>query len=211
MLVLAGITGWMTTTPLQAQPVAQLDVHASVGWTHVEHADFASYDNWDHGVSHGAVGLGWYWTDHLKTDVELNVNSRAQFYGYEALPVNGRTAYRGTRYNVGAAALGVTQVVQFFRNAWLHPYLGLGVDLCREAVAQEIEPLQAYDEAARQVVQLEPARRVGPTVSYEPRPFIAAGAKAYVTQRLFMRTDLRVGVGHPARGIVARMGIGIDF
>jgi hypothetical protein len=49
-------------------------------------------------------------------------------------------------------------------------------------------------------------------VHYSGRPFIATGFKGYVSERVFIRTDLRTAWSHEGLAAMAwRTGIGVDF
>ena len=47
--------------------------------------------------------------------------------------------------------------------------------------------------------------------STEVRPFVATGFKAYMTQRAFFRSDVRVGVRDGVDEVLLRFGFGVDF
>ena len=214
---LLACTAWCATAvpsgaqPAASGPVARIDIHGSLGWANVQRSDVTDYDDWDHGIATGGGGAGWYWTDHVKTEVELSASSRAQFYRFEPLQAGGQATYRSSTVSVRAQGLSVAQLYQALRNTWVHPFVGVGVDLRRETTVEDVDPVQFYDYTSRQPVVLEPARRVGPRTTMVARPFVVVGLKAYITERAFFRSDLRAGSGGQARGIVARAGFGIDF
>jgi hypothetical protein len=215
-LVLACVAGVALAAPLDAQtvspaPLTRFDFQASVGWVHVQRPDLASYDDWDHGVADAATALGWYWTDHFKTEVELQVSSAAEFYHFEQFVASGAAAYRTSRFTLRSTGVGLSATYQFLRNAWVHPFVGGGVVLRRESLEEEVQPVVVYDAATRQVREISPAQRIGPTSSFADQPFVVTGLKAYVSQRAFFRTDLRVGFSDRIDEVVARVGFGLDF
>ena len=103
----------------------------------------------------------------------------------------------------------VAQVFQFLRNAWVHPYVGVGADILREAIDEHVDPITVY-EPSRGVREIAPGR-IESRTSFTLRPLVMAGAKTYFSERAFVRTDIRASVGRPAQDVVARIGIGIDF
>lgn len=197
--------------PAASGPVARVDIHGSLGWANTQRTDITDYDDWDHGIATGGVGAGWYWTNHVKTEIELSAVSRAQFYRFERLDAGGQSIYRSSNVGVRAQGLSVAQLYQGLRNTWVHPFVGAGLDLRRETTVEDFDPVQFYDYNLRQPVFLEPARSVGPRTTLVARPFVVAGLKAYITERAFFRSDLRAGFGGHAREVVARAGFGIDF
>ena len=214
--MLACVAGVALAAPADPQtvsptPLPRVDVQGTIGWVNLQRPEFASYDEWDHGVAEGAAGLGWYWTDHLKTEVELQVSSDAEFYGFDRLDSPGSTAYRTSRRKLRSSGVGLTASYQFFRNAWVHPFVGGGVALRREVLEEEVEPIVVYDGATRQVREIAPARRIGPTAAFASQPFVVTGLKAYVSTRAFFRTDLRVGFSDRIDEVVARVGFGVNF
>lgn len=205
----------LSASPVGAQsarpgPVQQADLHFGIGWSHVRNADLPSGEQWDHGVAHVAAGLGWYWTDHLKTEVELVAGSPAEFFGFERVHKGNTVVYRTSTLRQQNWGMGVAQVFQFFRNAWFHPHVGVGLDLRRESLEQRFDPVAGFDAAGR-VTEFEPARVVGPHASIRARPYALTGFKAYLSQRAFVRSDLRAGFGVPDIDVVVRAGFGVDF
>jgi hypothetical protein len=78
--------------------------------------------------------------------------------------------------------VATTLAYQFFENRWVHPFIGVGVEGVRESERLDVELL--------------PPRGIAPppapetSVTYVARPFIAGGAKFYVSERGFIRTDV---------------------
>jgi hypothetical protein len=206
----AGPTFAQPTTSA-ASPLVRFDLQGSVGWVNAAYPGFLPYDDWDHGVAQGAVGVGWYWTDHLKTEVEFQINSTSEFYAFEQTETIGRIpVYRASRYDIRSTGLGIGQVYQFRRNAWVHPFIGAGIDLRWESTEQEIQPVVVWDSSAGPR-ELEAGRRVGPTTAFKAQLFAVVGLKAYLCKRAFFRTDVRTGVHDGVEEVAARAGFGFDF
>jgi hypothetical protein len=209
------IGGLLSVSPTGAQtpgasPLQQADLHAGIGWAHVRTADRSPGEDWDHGVAQLAVGLGWYWTDHLKTEVELVAGSSAEFHRFERLDAGGTVAYRTSTLRQQEWGIGIAQAFQFFRNAWFHPHVAVGFDLRRASLEQRIDPVVRFDAAGR-VLEIEPARVEGPRACFTARPYALTGFKAYVSRRAFFRSDLRAGFGTSDGDVVVRAGFGVDF
>ena len=211
VLVWLGSAGsTLAQSPLPV-PMVRFDVQGTVGWVSASHPEFLDYDDWDHGIAQGAAGVGWYWSDHLKTEVEFQANSSAEFYGFEEVRTEGRVSWRNSRYDVRDTGAAIGQVYQFGRNAWVHPFLGAGVDLRWRTVTEEVQPLVVWDSGVSAPREVQPGYQVGPATSFEARPFAIVGVKAYLAKRAFFRGDFRVGVHSGVAEVVTRVGFGVDF
>ena len=143
--------------------------------------------------------------------MELQVSSAAEFYSFDRVDSPGLTTYRTSRRKLRSTGVGLAASYQFFRNAWVHPFVGGGVAVRREVLDEEVEPIVVYDGATGRVREIAPALKTGPTASFAGQPFVVTGLKAYVSQRAFFRTDLRVGFSDRIDEVVARVGFGVDF
>jgi hypothetical protein len=45
--------------------------------------------------------------------------------------------------------VAIAQQYQFFRNQWVHPHVGAGVDLARETTREDYQPVVVYDTVTR--------------------------------------------------------------
>jgi hypothetical protein len=200
-------------------PLARADIAATIGSFSAKRADAPEYDRWTHSLA-GSVGGGYYWSDHLKTEIDVASARRAEVYGSESAGVPESplsTIFLEHAYRSSTVSLG--QSYQFRRNAFFHPFVGAGVDV--ERLSHEIErPPQSISIYARnplnpQVVSVTgqisiPAlTRTETTVIVSP--FAAAGFKAYFTERGFFRTDLKVGLRNDVDRVSWRAGFGADF
>jgi hypothetical protein len=167
------------------------------------------WDRW-YGVASGGADIGYYWTPHLKVEFDVATSTKAETYSFEqiALPAAPFPSYieRDHEFRLSTAALGLN--VQFFENAWFHPFIGAGVELQREREhVQTIAPLVITRDGRPVNASAEETR-----VHYSGRPFIATGFKGYVSERVFIRTDLRTAWSHEGLAAMAwRTGIGVDF
>ncbi len=63
----------LAQTAARPDPVARADVLGVVGWLHVDRSDLDPYGAWVSRIGFVGGGMGWYWTDHLKTEVDAGV------------------------------------------------------------------------------------------------------------------------------------------
>jgi hypothetical protein len=200
-----------TTTPT-------FDATGSAGWF------FASpstqprdryEDHWYGDSGYVGAALGVYWTAHFKTEVEVGLSSEGEVFTSGApVPLDGSGyvyPYVVTYYATRTA--GVAQVLQLGRNSWVHPFLGAGVaaDWRRERVfSPEVTRVERTPAGFVDVV-VRPALEVAPTTRVHGRVYGLAGAKFYVTPRMFARTDLKLGVTDRLDEVTWRLGFGVDF
>ncbi len=169
--------------------------------------------NWDrwYEVATGGATVGYYWTPHLKTEFDVTTSTQGDTYSVEPVPpfppfpsfVQREHEFRLTTVSAGLTA-------QFFENAWFHPFVGTGIDLIRER-----ERIQTTTQIASPRDPRAPAippPQMETQARYLARPFVSAGFKLYVSERAFVRTDLRTSWSSDGLTTLAwRNGIGFDF
>ena len=203
-----------TVTLLSAAPalaqssgkITQADVAGSIGWLNVDKSDLSnnqSSNDWYNRSLYGGAAAGWYWTDHLKTEVEAGVSSRASLLIYGVDFVNGAAITRYSRYSFATTRLGVSQQYQFLRNAWVHPFIGAGLDVIWEQTdrTEEVYPLQGGHAGVTYPRHTDVLTR----------PFLTVGLKGYFNGRGFVRTDLKLVLDNSVDEALFRFGIGVDF
>lgn len=201
-------------TPAPPSPIARADVTGTLGWFNAEKAEIHSlpYSNdWYSRSLHGSLGAGWYWTDNLKTEIDVAATTKAEMYASRQLVVDGRQTYSSSEFSFDTRKLAVSQQYQFYRNVFFHPHLAAGVDLTWERVSERVAPTFTYDPVARTSTQTSPSRTVGPETSFRARPFAAVGFKAYMTPRSFFRSDMRWTFHGGIDEVLLRFGFGVDF
>ena len=194
-------------------PLARGDVAGTIGWLSGDKSDLAnrSTNDWyNRGLYAGAVA-GWYWTDHHKTQVEAGLTNSISFWTYRLYTFDTTQASGGSRFAFTLTRVALGQHYQFYRNAWVHPHVGVGVDLTRERTIEHAEPLISYDLITRGPGLLRPAATIGPTTTLHVRPYAEAGFKAYMTPRAYFRGDMRVLVRGGIDEVLLRCGFGVDF
>jgi hypothetical protein len=195
----------------QTQPLPRADVSATIGWldAKADSSGFRTYQPWESSLF-GAVGTGWQWTDHLKTEVDFGAGTKGDVYLASSSVIYGQPS-QSIQRRFSRRIAGVSQQYQFFRNAWFHPHLAAGANLTWEKRTDRLQALFAYDPVTRTSRQVAAAREEGPRTEFSVRPFVAAGFKAYMTRRAFFRSDLRVGFKHGIDETLLRFGFGADF
>lgn len=196
----------------QPRPVSRADVSATAGWLAVDAGTSGPLGStqWESSLF-GAVGAGWHWTDHLKTEVDFGAGTTGETYAVVSVTIDGLPGQRIIEPTLARRVLGVSQQYQFFRNAWFHPHVAAGASLAWDKVTEHFEPVFIFDPATRTSRLAEPARTVGPRTEFSARPFVAAGFKAYITRRAFFRSDLRMGFRSGINETMLRFGFGTDF
>lgn len=216
LLVAAGLL--LLTTPARAQqlpgpvqPVTRADVSATVSWLAVEKSEPGPFDSdrWHH-TAFGAIGAGWYWGHHLKTELDFGAGGDGRSYSSRQAVIDGRNVFITTESRFARRILGISQQYQFYRNQWFHPHVAAGVDVTWERITDITRPIVISDRTGPARV-IEPERKDGPRTEVFLTPFFATGFKAYLTPRAFFRSDLRLGIGEGVDDVLVRFGFGMDF
>jgi hypothetical protein len=170
------------------------------------------WDPWFNIASGGGI-IGYHWTPHLKTEFDLSTSTEGERYTYETIVIPGATIplflQRDHEFRVTTASAGL--IGQFFENAWFHPFIGAGVELTREREHIETTlpigpPRDPRAAPLFQEPQTETLER------YRARPYVATGFKAYVSERAFIRSDIRTSWSSDGLAALAwRSGVGFDF
>ena len=198
------------TVTLAPTSLSRWDATAHVTWLGERMNQPGDWDRW-FGVASGGADIGYYWTPHLKVEFDVATSTQGESYSYEQIPLPGSPInsflQRDHEFRVTTASLGLN--AQFFENAWFHPFIGAGMELRREREHVETSVPLVFTREGRPVsFGAEDETRV----RYDGRPFVAAGFKGYVSERVFVRTDLRTSWSSDGVTAVAwRTGVGVDF
>ena len=120
-------------TLLPAAP-SRWDVAAHVTWLGERRTDPSfSWDRWINVASGGGI-VGYYWTSHLKTELDISTSSEDEIYSIEPIALPGTNTLfplqRDHTFRVSTVSVGL--VAQFFENAWFHPFVSGGMEIVRE-------------------------------------------------------------------------------
>jgi hypothetical protein len=202
------------TVTLTPERPARWDVSGHVGWLGVNKSDLVDTDwnDW-YNAAAGGVTAGYHFTPHLKAEVDVATSNRGHISTYDNLIVPGEIYPfpRQRQHFFRATTVGAGISYQFFENQWFHPSVGVGIDVIRESQRTEQPQQLVFGRDARPPVWL-PAVAQDWETSVTARPFAAAGFKLYVSERAFVRSDLRTTwSSHGGESVVFRTGVGFDF
>jgi len=197
--------------PVKAAEEALFDAAGYVGWFRANRGGIGgqTFRDW-FSTPRLSLGIGHYWTEHLKTEAELAITGQGRLVSFEELesePDVSRYLYRDHTYSV--STLSLVQAWQFRRNAWVHPFLGAGIDIDWERRTVETS-LQVSDNRTEPVFTVVTLPRETRT-EVVPRAVAVAGLKAYLTRNAFFRTDVRASFRESVDQVAWRFGIGLDF
>lgn len=201
------------TASAQERPagLARADLFGSLGWFNADTRDLTPYDDWYNRSLFGGGTAGWYWTDHLKTEIDAGATTRARLFSGQPVVINGVQTFRSSELTFSTRRLAISQQYQFGDNAWFHPHLAAGVDLTAERIERRDEAVTIFGQGAGGPRVLEPAVQHPPRTEWHTRPFVAGGFKAYMTRRAFFRSDMRLVLGSGVDEVLVRVGFGVDF
>jgi hypothetical protein len=212
--LLTGILWLGLALPVSAQTpapsVVRPDFAVAVGWLNGNKGEFDSNNDWYNRSLQIAGSVGWYWTEHLKTELEGSVSNRARLYISREEQFNGIRSHVSGDLSVSTRRLSLSQLYQFGENAWFHPHLAAGVDFNWEHTSLFDYDVYQY-LANRPPSIVRPATRHPDRTDLHVRPFIGAGFKGYLSPRAFFRSDLRIVAAERVEDVIVRFGFGMDF
>src|SRR5262245_31832068 len=214
----AVMTAWLMGCAMAAgqepagRAATRADLHFVIGWQNLhKDAPLDSFDDWLNDLFYGGAGVGWYWTDKLKAQVDFGAGTHGRQFRYEPIGSGVTQTYQTSRVDVRQSSIAIGQQYQFFHNQWFHPHVGAGVDIARETTIERYDPVFGFDPVTRTTRQLSGPRTEGPDHDVVARPFVETGFKAYMTRRSFFTGDMRLMAHHGIDEVLFRMGFGIDF
>ncbi len=212
-LVAAIVAGGVGEASAQSETrLTHADLAGTIGWLSADTHPSGPYNdnNWENSFF-GAASAGWYWTENLKTELDFGAGTKVRVFSSAPITIDGRPTYVATDSRFARRTLGISQQYQFFHNVWFHPHLAAGANVTWERRTDHIVPIYLYDDVTRtsRVVTLE--QKEDPRTSVTIRPFVAAGFKAYITERTFFRNDFRVAFRGGPDETLLRIGFGVDF
>jgi hypothetical protein len=192
-------------------PTPRPDIAGSLGWLNVNKSELSDSNDWYNRSAQGALVFGWYWSTHIKTELEVSASTEAELYTARDEIINGLRAFVASEYGFGTTRMTLSGQYQFGENAWFHPHLAAGIDFNRESVRRLDRDVYVYDPAGRTPAVVHRAVQYPAVHEWHVRPVIGAGFKGYFTQKGFVRSDLRVTVGKRVEEAIVRFGVGVDF
>jgi hypothetical protein len=193
------------------------DAAMAAGWLHsaIDSAvtappSFRGRD-WTHDRATFGAGAGFYWTQHLKTELWVEASNDTEIWDTRIINENGAEVVRGVEHMVSDVRLSFAQFYQFRENEWVHPSVGAGVTIRRRTNVSEYAPAYVFSDRGGTPRVIRPAERIGPETRTEATGFLALAVKTYVSRRAFLRTDAQVEFRNGLEDVNARVGFGFDF
>lgn len=199
----AGSSPPVSLTPADA---SRWDVTGQFTWLGERRPHEAFFSSGWFKVVSGTGSVGYYWTPHLKAELDVSASGEGESYSIEqiAIPGSNSSLYLQREHRVRLTTLSAGLHRQFFENTWFHPFIGGGIELLRER-----EVIETPIPRAPVPVQAPETER---RLRYDVRPFVLAGFKAYVSERTFIRADFRTAWNTDGlAGRAWRTGVGLDF
>jgi len=201
-----------TVTLVPSDP-KRWDSSVSIGWLGGDKSDIAeSWNDW-YDTFATSVDVGRYFTPHIKTELGATFTSTGEVYSTDqfVVPTLPSPVFFSREHRFSVNALNVAAAYQWFDNTWVHPFVGAGVQLAWERHRVETPFPTAFTRDGRGPITVPPVAAESET-RFDPRPFLSGGAKFYVSEQGFIRTDLAAAFdGHGATRVTWRIGGGIDF
>ena len=163
-------------------------------------------DDWNNRW-YGGTQLGYYWTEHLKTELEIGLTSEGESWAVYSVPVlsrSGPVRFTNEARRQRDLMLSAGQTWQFFHNQWVHPFVGAGIEANYGRVRRELHTFDPGDGLPPQITRLHDER-------WHAAAHGTAGVKVYFTTRSFVRFDGRVAFGQDGQHFAWRVGLGRDF
>ena len=204
------------TAPVGAQEstpdkLVRGDVTGSVGWLHVNKSELDAYNDWFSRAFFGSVGVGIYWSAHVKTELQVGANDTFSVYAPLRFESPGQVFNSSSDYEFSARRLSLTGQYQFGRNQWFHPFLGGGVEVVAERMSRRDAPVYSFDQITRQSRIVREAIDQPERTDVRAMALVTMGFKAYVHPRAFFLTDGRVSFDNRVDEVLVRFGFGVDF
>lgn len=184
------------------------DASGHISWLTVDKTGIApEWNRWYDVASFGG-SLGRFVGPHLKVEVDAATSAAAEVYVERqvSIPTQLYPIYISQPQRFRMTTVSGGAMYQFFDNRWFHPFVGAGIEAARET--RTVEQFY-YPTVAPGIVVLDAP---GTTSTWRSLPFADVGFKWFVSERAFVRSDVRTtfdrdGVNH----VSWRSGVGFDF
>ena len=185
------------------------DIIFTAGWAGADHQ--IDDDRQWRGSSLVSFSAGRYWTDHLKTEIDVGWSAFPKHEVYQIIERQGGYTYALADHRAHDVRVGFTHVYQFGRNGWVHPYLGIGADVVRRHSALDrSDQSRTIFQQNRSVPVTIPAAAERNTTVFA-HAVAKGGLKMYVSENAFFNTELKFGIRRDVDHVVWKLGFGVDF
>ena len=198
--------GASAQTPTEPPALPHFDLTGSLGWYGARENVPRSYGSWYGGSLSRSIAVGSYWTEHLKSEIEVGWTGLGQRYAEHPDASFESRTYGPALHTFSTTTIVGTQRYQFGHNAMFHPDVAVGASIEWVHHGGELGPLYSTSGTV-----VQPRRPMPPRTDRRYNAFVSSGFKAYVTQRVFVRTDVRVGFRRELTHILLNAGLGMDF
>lgn len=206
-----GITAAFGTPASAQSSLPKADAAAFISWQAAEAQQSHGFegDAWSHSLFGGA-SAGFYWTEHLKTELDAGASASTISYQPRRVVVGSTVLFQTSVVEASRRTLGISQQFQFYENSWFHPHVAAGASVTWERRTEHVQPAFVLDPATgRPVTDL--VDQLTDATHLTVRPFIAAGFKAYMSPRWFFRADSRLAFRRGLEETHVRLGVGRDW
>jgi hypothetical protein len=197
-----------------AQNAPRWDANLNAGFSGHRPGDGDRYNNW-YSEGRYAASIGYYWTEHLKTEFEFAHSGEGQRYLQEIARVPGS----GAPYSIPVEAFhrlqqtSLRMVWQFGENAWVHPYVNAGYVLDADRQHRHSPITYSYPGDPRVVppILVRPAVNTEERIEFRSGGSLGGGAKFFVAPNAYINTGLQWTFAGPAKTITFLSGFGVEF
>ena len=195
----------------QAQPpiLPRNDSIIAVAWAGSEYKIREGSAAWHSSLFVGVSG-GHYWSTHLKSEIEIGWQTPANGQSYIPYHASQGPMFAGWTHRAHEVRFGATQLYQFGRNAWVHPFVGVGADVVRQRIEARPRQTQFVYSANRSTPEVIPDASTRETRA-RVQPHLRTGLKMYLSDRSFLTTELKLGFSSDLDHALWKLGLGFDF
>lgn len=206
------------TADKQVDQQPRWDVNLTAGFfgARPEGTDERYGDDW-YEEGRYAVSGGYFWTRHLKTELEFATSGEADRYVTRTITVPGFNGPYPLNYQEFYRLQQASARVgwQFLDNAWVHPYVNAGfvtdIERLRSHLPEQFRYVgtDARNPANRQVVANE--ERTGPDTVYRHGMTMGGGAKFFVSPSMYINTGAQWTYAKSVVSLAWIGGLGVEF
>jgi hypothetical protein len=206
----------LTFVPAVAAAQSPWDVAGTVGlfarYTPRTNGSSGYQDLWMHNVQGGAI-VGRHLTRNLKLELEATTtNGGTQFRERNVLVPGAQFPVPiGSEVTTSVTSIGAAVTYQFRDNEWVHPFVQAGLSTDFDRVTVRTWEQFSFGRPGVPPERVVEERVEGPTTTRQLRGIVGGGAKVYVTERSFVRTDARWSFDRRQHHLAFRVGFGVDF
>jgi hypothetical protein len=165
-------------------------------------------------AAQGGVVFGGYLSPHLKIEFEATGTTAGTRHVSRSVVVPGSPYpyWITSEQEHSVRSISAVAAWQFRDNEWVHPFLeaGLSADFDHVVVRTPEQFFLGDPRSGSTPVRVAETRTEESTTT-QARGVIGGGAKAYFSERAFVRTDVRLTFDQQRLNLAFRGGVGFDF